>query len=106
MTYRAPASWRPNCAAARLTQSARGVPWEASSSGSRSLSQAADQEIRRHRPLALDVDLAPAFELVGRNQATIRFLGYLDPSRDTARLHPAGGVDGIAPDVVRESVTP
>jgi len=68
--------------------------------------EAPDQEVRPHHALALDVYLAPAFELVSRNQAAIRFLRYLDPSRDTARLHPAGGVDGIAPDVVRESVTP
>src|SRR2546425_7051428 len=106
MTCRGSGNWRPNCAGFRLTVCARDVPWEAFFSGSRSLSEAADQEVRPHRALALDVYLAPTFELMGRQQATIGFLRYLDPSRNTTRLHPAGGVDGIAPDIVCKSVTP
>src|SRR5918993_4416121 len=61
-----------------------------------------DDKIGRHGPLALDVDDAAGLADVGVLDEQPRGFTDVDAAGHSVRLHPAGGVDGVSPDVVLE----
>src|SRR4029078_6394002 len=60
------------------------------------------EEPGRHRPFALDLDLAARREGELSAEASVEAFGDLDPPADTAGFHAAGGIDRVAPEVVHE----
>src|SRR5918994_646486 len=63
-----------------------------------------DKQVGDHLPLALDLDRPPALEPVAVPQLPVGPLGDLDAAGHPAGLHAAGGVHGVAPQVVAELV--
>ena len=65
---------------------------------------AALQKVQNHQPLALDLHLSARFQHECVAQECSRLRGNLNASGLAMRFHPAGGVDGVAPQIIGESV--
>src|SRR5688572_27836174 len=62
----------------------------------------ADQEVRSHRALALDVELASFAEFILALKPLVGTAGHLDLARQAVRRHPAGRIHRVTPEVVGE----
>src|SRR5947209_465862 len=64
--------------------------------------QPALQQVHPHRPFALHLDRSPLLKRIPVPKPLVGGLGHLDGAGHSVRFHPAGGVDGIAPEIVAE----
>ena len=65
-----------------------------------------DEQITGHRTLPLDLNRTALSQLETVSQALVCALGHLDRAGQRVRFHAAGGVDGVAPQVVAELRAP